>query len=970
MQIRNLLVGLALLCTYTLQAQTLTLSGTLTDRQNGAPLSGATVRLRSTTDSTLNRSQLSDSLGRYAFSQLSPDSFVLTISFVGLAPLTRGVRLDSTNVTADIALAASSASELATVIIRSSPAPVTQRGDTLQVSADQFKVNPDASGEDLIRKVPGVTIENGQVKAQGENVQRVTIDGRELFGDDATAALRNLPAEVIDKIQIFDRLSDQAQFTGFDDGNTTKSINIVTRANMRNGQFGRVFAGYGTDQRYSAGGNATIFKNDRRISIVGNFNNINQQNFSQQDLLGVTSNAQRGGGGGGPRGGGGGPRGGSGNRGNAGAGGNQGGGNFGGFGNAGNFLVGQQNGINRTNAAGINFSDIWGKNLTVTGSYFFNNTRNTTDELARTQYFASNIQSSFDTTTSTSNNTNHRVNMRIEWRIDSNNQLIITPNLSFQDNESQRRTGRLFTYVPGSGLQQLINQNLTNSTRSGNNLNNTILYRHSFPKRGRTLSVNLNTSYNRREGESYVTTFQRQVFDASSFDSASQRLTDQFNNGLQLSSNLVYTEPIGTNSQLQFNYNPTYSRSTSDQQTFQYNNQQGKYSDFVQNLSNKFENRTTAHNAGLSYRYGNRDNQLSFGANYQNTSLNSERIFPTSFRVNKQFNNILPNAMVRLKLSTRSNVRLMYRTNVNLPSVTQLQDVVDIINAPIFTTGNPDLNTQFMHTVSTRYTYTNPTKGILFVGNVFWQRANNYISNATFTPILGDSAIGNNNILLRGEQLNKPVNLDGYSSLRSFFTFAVPLKFIKSNFNLNGGVSHSNLPGLINAQVNETQNTTYTIGTGISSNISQYVDFNISYTANINKVRNEIVARLNDRYFQQSAGVQLNLLSKKGWFLQNDLNNQYFSGLQQGFNQNFWLWNAGIGKKFLKDQRGELRLSVFDLLGQNQSIARNVTENYIEDVQNQVLQRYFLLTFTYNLRNFGAALSRGGGGNRPASRAN
>jgi uncharacterized membrane protein YgcG len=191
--------------------------------------------------------------------------------------------------------------------------------------------------------VPGITIENGQVKAQGENVQRVTIDGRELFGDDATAALRNLPAEIIDKIQIFDRLSDQAQFTGVDDGNTTKAINIVTRTNMRNGQFGRVYAGYGTDERYSAGGNATILKNNRRISIVGNFNNVNQQNFSQQDLLGVTSNTQRGGGGGGFRGGG--SRGGPG----GGGGGFQGGGNN----NAGNFLVGQQNGINRTNALGI-----------------------------------------------------------------------------------------------------------------------------------------------------------------------------------------------------------------------------------------------------------------------------------------------------------------------------------------------------------------------------------------------------------------------------------------------------------------------------------------------------------------------------------------------------------------------------------------------------------------------------------------
>jgi len=935
------------------------ISGTVTDQQSKAPLSGATVRLTSTTDSSFARSMLSDSLGNFRFSALPPDSFRLSISFVGFGVVTRGIRVDSTEVTVQTGLVPNASSELATVIITSTPSPVTQRGDTLQINASQFKVNPDASGEDLIRKVPGVTIENGQVKAQGENVQKVTIDGRELFGDDATAALRNLPAEIVDKIQIFDRLSDQAQFTGFDDGNTSKSINIVTKANMRNGQFGRIFAGYGTDERYQAGGNATILKDNRRISLVGNFNNVNQQNFSQQDLLGVTSNAQRGGGGGGPRGGGGGPRGGSGNRGPSGGGGNQGGGNFGGFGNSGNFLVGQQNGINKTNAVGINFSDVWGPKLTVTGSYLFNNTNNVTSEIANTQYLAGNFDRSADTTLSDGNNFNHRVNMRLEWKIDSSNQLIITPNLSFQDNTTDRTVGRSFFFTPGNPLQQSFNRNLTNSTRSGNNLNNTILYRHSFPKRGRTFSVNLNTSYNKRDGETYVTTFQRAYASTTNWeDSSSQRFTDQYSDGLQLSTNLIYTEPVGQNAQLQFNYNPSISKSTSDQQTYAYDDVADKYSEFLQPLSNKFENRTTAHNGGVSYRYGTRDRQFSVGANVQSTNLKSEQVFPNVLSVNKTFTNLLPNAMFRYGLTPNSNIRIMYRSNVNQPSVTQLQNVVDIVNAPIYTAGNPDLNQQFMHTLSARYTFTNTAKGLLFVGNVFWQMADNYIANATFTP-RQDSAIGNNIVLTPGEQLNKPVNLDGYSSLRSFLTFAVPLKFIKSNFNLNGGVTFSRLPGIANSQRIETKNLVYSLGTVIASNVSQYVDFTVSYTANFNNTKSSLQETNNNfNYFQHTAGVQLNLLSKSGWFLQNDFNNQYYNGLSENIDQSFFLWNVNIGKKFLKDQKGELRLGVFDLLGQNQSISRNVTETYIEDVQNVVLQRYFMLTFTYNLRNFGTAAAR------------
>jgi hypothetical protein len=256
------------------------------------------------------------------------------------------------------------------------------------------------------------------------------------------------------------------------------------------------------------------------------------------------------------------------------------------------------------------------------------------------------------------------------------------------------------------------------------------------------------------------------------------------------------------------------------------------------------------------------------------------------------------------------------------------------------------------------------------VGNVYAQKANNYITNATFVPTK-DSVIGNNVLIGQGQQLSIPVNLDGYTNLRSFVTFAVPAHFIKSNLNFNGGVTYARLPGIINNVQSLSKNYTYTLGTVIGSNISQYVDFTVSYTANFNRVRSQTEAAVNDDYFNHVAGVQLNLLSKKGWFFQSDLNNQLYTGLTQGYNQSYFIWNMSAGKKILKGQKGELRLSVFDLLKQNRSITRTVTETYIQDVQNQVLRQYFMLTFTYNLRNFGTAATRafnGNGGNRNGMR--
>ena len=940
MYYKSLLFGLALCGFQAVFSQGFTVRGSIRNTDSKRPVSQATVTFKSAKDSTNSLNVISDTSGRFEFTKVVNDTFILKVTALNYATLTKKVVVNNADyLLGDIELKRVS-KILEGVTVTTNVSPVSQKADTLQLNANQFKVNPDATIEDLAKKMPGITIENGVVKAQGENVQKVTIDGRELFGDDATAALRNLPAEIVDKIQIFDRLSDQAQFTGVDDGNTTKGLNIVTKANMRNGQFGRVYAGLGTDGRYTAGGNSTLLKDNRKTSFVGNFNNVNQQNFSAQDLLGVTSS------GGGARGGGGGGRGG--------------GGNFGGGGNTSNFLVGQQNGINKTNAAGINYTDNWGKKMIVTGSYFYNNTNNNTNEFVNRQYFLKGIPSYNQNTLSGSNNTNHRVNLRFEYRIDSANQLIITPSASIQQNSSERSVETSFINNTTMALKSRT-KNINSSDRSGNNLNNSILFRHSFKKRGRTFSINLNTSSNTRTGQVYTNLFDTTFSTSTYKDSTSKRFTDQSNNGYNLSANLIYTEPLSKASQLQLSYNPGYSSSKADQEAYQYELNSNKYSVFDPLLSSKFNNTTATQNAGLTYRYGNRDNQLNFGANYQRSDLNSDRDFPRPIKVNQSFNNILPNAMVRLKINDKSNIRIMYRMNTNLPSVTQLQDVFDFTNLPFVTAGNPQLKQQQSQIVSTRYTFTNTKKGLLLSGNVFLQTASNYITNATFVPFR-DSILNNSLVLKSGQQLTKPINLDGYLSVRSFVNFAVPIKFIKSNLNMNGGVSYNKLPGVINNQNNVSKNFTYSLGAVVASNVSQYVDFTLSYSANFNKVTNEIQPQLDNNYFSGIGSLQLNLLSKKGWFFQNDLNNQVYNGLTAGYNQSYFLWNMSAGKKFLKSKKGELKLSVFDLLKQNRSINRNVTETYIEDVRNEVLQQYFMLTFSYNLRNFGTVATRNGNG--------
>ena len=789
------------------------------------------------------------------------------------------------------------------------------------------------------------------MKVGGEQVRKVTVDGRDFFGDDAAATLRNLPAEIVDKIQVFDRLSDQAQFTGVDDGSAAKSINIVTKPNMRNGQFGRFFAGYGTDNHYLAGGNMSYFKNNSRISIVALTNDVNQQNFAEIDLLGATSGGGGfGGGGGNFRGQGGGRQGGGG----FGGGGNFGGGGFGGGG--GGFLVGQQPGVSKTNSIGINYNDKWGKRLDVSGSYFFNSRRTINSENIAREYFNDSIRFYDQETMSDNTNYNHRANFRFDLKIDSFNSILITPSINIQKYDNSNEQDIVWRNLEGDTTSKTFNS--TSSERSAINFNNNILYRHSFRKRGRTFSMNLNTGLNNQNVDIFNDALS--VFYKGSvniFDTTSQ-FKDQVTKGYQLSSSVNYTEPVGKKGAiLEFRYNPSFTSNEADKKTYSFETASGKYSVFDSSLSNVFDNTYTTHRGGITYRKGERNKQISFGLEMQSATLESEQIFPRVAFVKRTFSNILPNAQINLPLSKKENIRIFYRANTNAPSVNQLQNVIDNTNPVLLSTGNPELDQSYSHRIGGRYQYTNTTKGNSIFVNFFGSMTNNYVATATFRANK-DSALTPTVIWYQGTQLTMPVNLDGQRSFNVFVTYAQPLKFIKTNINLNAGFVMNRTPGLVDNQSGITRSYNYNAGVVLASNISQYVDYTVSYNGNFNNAKSTLEANVENKYFSHSASARLNLQSKKGWVFNTDLTNQLYSGLSSGFNQSYWLWNMAVAKKLFKGQKGEIRLSVFDLLNQNQSITRTVSETYLEDVNTKVVRQYFMFTFTYNLKNFGKAPAR------------
>lgn len=918
-------------------SQKVNIEGQFLDATDNSPIIGVGVMLVKEGDSTTAIGAVTDLEGSFTLRAV-PGNYRLKATYIGYKNYAASITLVSEPVKLAIIKLDPQAVQLKDVVVEGRMIRSIQKGDTTEYNANAFKTNPDATVQDLITKMPGITIENGTVKAQGETIQKVTVDGKEFFGDDASMALKNLPAEVVDKIQVYNRLSDQAQFTGVDDGSAQKSLNIVTKAGRNNGQFGKVFAGYGTNERYQVGGNLNIFRGQRRISILGLSNNVNQQNFASQDLLGVS--------------------GGNSGRGNMGGRSGSGGGSLGsGFGGSGgnpanNFLVGQQSGINTTQSFGLNYSDAWGKKLTLTGSYFFNKTINNTANSLNREYFLAGRENQFfdQNSNSGSQNINHRANLRIEYKIDSSNSFLLTPRLSFQNTTSNSIQNASTRLLDSLLLNQTSNQN--SAATNGYTLVGNLLYRHKFAKRKRTLSADIGTSMNNKTGLAKLTA-QNVFYNLTTFDSSTylDQRTNTQGSGYTLSSNLLYTEPIGKRSALHLSYTPSYSQNQSERLTEKRTGAGDTYSVLDSALSSRYDNPVLTQKAGVRYIFNHLKYNFITGVEGQQVDLRGQQEFPVAFKTNRSFQNVLPNAMFYYKVNKTSNVRVMYRTQTDVPSVNQLQSVVNNTNPLQLSTGNPNLKQEYSHQISARFRFTNAEKARSFYSFLSGTYTQNYIGSSSLIA-LRPTVIDNRLVLNEGAQLTRPVNLEGYLTASAFATYGLPIDFLKSNLNINAGSSYSRTPSLINNVLNYANTYTENIGFVIGSNISEKIDFTITSTGFYNIVKNSIRPQLNNNYYNQLSAVKVNFMPWKGWVLNSEWNHTLYSGLGAGYDVNFVLWNAGLGYKFLQNQTGELRMTVFDLLNQNKSVVRNVTGSYVENSRTQVLTRYFMFTFTYNLRNF------------------
>lgn len=907
---KHLLLVVFLLIGFSTYAQTKngSVTGKVVNAKDNLPIDYASVAVKSLQDSSVAGVTNTLANGTFQVNGLAPGRYRITAAYLGLKNINKEFVVPAAGGAINIGDLAmdNTGLDLKTVEIKGVVVPVTVKTDTVEYNAGAFKVRENAVVEDVLKKLPGVEVaKDGSIKAQGETVTRVRVDGKDFFGSDPLLATKNLPADMIDKIQVIDLLSEQSQFTGVDDGNREKIINITTKKDMKNGYFGNSSVGYGTDERYDANINVNKFKNDQQFSVIGQFNNVNKQNFG-------------GGGGGGNRGGG--------------------GGRF----NSGASTTGSgQQGITTTNAIGLNFADVYTDQTKITGSYFFNKTSLFNDQTSFRQNLLGDTRTTFDQNqTSTTENKNHRFNFMIDTKIDSATTIRVEPNISY----SETSLGQNSDYVNNYGAFETVGTQDYNTKSTSPTVANQILIRHKFLRRGRTLSLNINTNINDSDAKNYNNINNTTTTDGVVTNDITNQLNDQDAHSLSNTSRLVYTEPLSKTVNLELNYQNMYSFDNSDRFTYNFNPITSLYDlpDFT--YTNSYENRTLTNGLGASINKTAKLYNWNIGMGVQSTDRRNENL-TTGNVFNQSFYNFIPTAQLRYNFSKSKRLVFRYRGSTSQPSISQIQPIPDNSNTQSIAIGNPDLRPSFSNNLTVLYNNFNFTKfRSLFIFANISQTVNAFGNNSTLITDATDANFGKIAVV--------PVNVNGVYSGTLGSSIGLPIiTENKLNLNIDLGGTYARGVNFTNALENITNNVTLNNKYRLVSSMDK-LDLTAGIGGSINRATYSAQSSANTTYYTLNPTIDVSYLFPGNIRLAVDVDYYQNTGRGEAYDINYTIMNGYVSKQFFQN-RGTFKLAVNDMLNQNQGITRTATNNTITDLRYNVLKRYFMFSFTYSLNRMG-----------------
>ena len=878
-------------------------SGTVRD-SSGLSVIAATVKLRSAKDSLFTRTNAD---GAFSFKGVKSGQFTLSITSLGFQSALRKYMYNEGegNLALGVINLKNSSKQLNEVVISGTPT-VTVKEDTLEFRAADYKLKDDAQVEDLLRKLPGVEVDkDGNVKAQGKAVTRVRVNGKDFFGGDVKTATQQLPANLIDKVQLIDDYGDQANFTGVKEGDPEKILNIQIRPDKNNGYFTQGRIGQGNEGRYQGNISANMFNKTQQISVQGNLNNTNTSLFNFNGGGGGARVQLGGGGGGGARiqiGGGGGNAGGD--------------------------------GLTRVASVGLNYRDEWSKKLTSYGNYSYANRNNevlrtTQQQNINTSGFLLNNQNS----TSNTSSINHRFNWNLEYKIDSVNYLKVTP--YFNLGQSNGTSANTFAFLQdGTSLISSGNNGGISSSETPN-FGADALFNHRFGKRGRTASVTLSLSKNNTTQENDainqttpvgvpIAVYQRQVVSNNNTNTTTR-------------SGISYIEPLSRTESLEFNWNFSLADYQNGRTTLGTNTPGGVLA-IVASQSNDYTYSFMTNRLGMNYRVTQKKYNYSLGLGVQPSLLSGTSVSnQTSYR--RTALNIIPVLRYSYNFSKTKEFNASYNGRNNEPSFNQLQPVTDVSNPQFPVVGNPNLKAEFSHNINIRYNNFNFEKGDVWFTN--------------FSVNLTENKIVSNSVFLPGNKIEtRYLNTNGFYSVNGFYTWSKPFAERKYTLSINGFANYSNNINFVDDQKNIGKNLIISQGASFQLNPAQWIELNpgVNYTANKNTY--SISAQQNTKVSTWNLTFNGKAYIRKTWILGADFTKALNKGYTSAFSVNPFIMNTYLEKQFLKNKAASLRFQIFDVYNENTSISRSVTANSINDTRSNRLARYAMLTFSLKLQKF------------------
>lgn len=903
---------------YSLMAQN-RISGNIADKTSSKPLSGVTLRLENLTDSSVI-SLTTNSTGLFLRNDIKNGKYKISTTILGFKSENQTFQMEGKPVYLFFRL---EPSEIAIEEVEiTAPQAIVMRGDTMEFDAKNYATREFADADELVAQIPGVMIdEEGNVEAHGEKVTRIIVDGKEFFSSDPRIALKNLPAEIIAKIQLIDEKSEQSRFSGFDDGKRNKVINIVTKPDKRHGYFGKANAGKGNSNKFGVNTSVNAFDGDKKYAINLMANNINETNFAEQGR--------------------GGRRGGNNNT---------------------------ERGLSDTYAGAINFTNTYlDKKMELSGDYNFKSLSTATNTKSDIEYLNDRQANQFRQQTQFSDNLSkeHKFNGRIKWDIDSANRIDFSPNINFtggnrishSDSETNKH-------------RDPINRSIRSNDADNNNFNigGSLTYMHRFSKKGRTISVSMNgnKSTNDALGLNLAVTSYFKDSSLTRIDTNNNRsLTNGYGSGF--SSRVSFTENLSERSRLQTNYSFRNTANYSNKETFEFLAETGQLGELKDRLSNEFRNDYNYHSAGLSYVYNKKDSlRIQAGLNYQHGIRVNERVVPINLTTKANFGSFLPEFTAVYKFSKDRNIEFNYNTQTNTPSINQLQDFINNQNELRISNGNPNLAQEYSHTFKLQYKDINKVTGRTLTTNGSFEYINDKITNSTLFADTTDIKLMDDVILRPGGQYTLPINVNGAFSTRITNSYGLPIKQLKINLHSNTRLYYNKDFEEINyydkvieeIHHNLVSSTSYGFGQSIGLNSNFGKQFVIGLTYNFDGRFTKRPTGLNKEYevFTHRLNNNTTVELFKKLVISSQFMYLFNGGIQGNSGITTTIWNASIGYKVLRRKNAELALKGFDLLNNAQNVNRVVNINSISDVTSNTLNRYFLLSFTYNLRQFGGKM--------------